>query len=294
MLPREGGNMTTEHILQLSLDMAGLNEVPADTTIYCSGTGIKRVLVGIDLEGAELVVAKEQGFDLALAHHPAGGTAVLYMDRVFARHVELMVRAGVPEAAAQAAVEDKLYEDRITGQIRNYDQLPALARLLGIAYMNIHTPLDEIGRRRMAEAAAELSPVQTVADLSAHFRERFGEFRHALTEIQCLVGHARNRLGRVAVAHGAGTNGGYPVAKAYFDHDVDTVIYIHCQPAAARRLSQEYGEKRKNLVVTGHIASDSLGINPFVQALRERGLEVVPVGLVPAADTVPSRQVPGP
>jgi len=274
--------MTTDDILKLSLDMAELTEIPADTAIYRPGRGIKRVLIGIDLEGAELVVAKEQGFDLALAHHPAGGTAVLRMDQVFARHVELMVRAGVPEAAAQAAVEDKLYEDRITGQIRNYDQLPALARLLGLPYMNIHTPLDEIGRRRMAEAAAEMSPAQTVADLIAHFRERFGEFRHALTEIQCLVGHARNRLGRVAVAHGAGTNGGYPVAKAYFNHGVDTVVYIHCQPVAARRLAQEYGGKGKNLVVTGHIASDSVGINPFVQALREKGLEVVPVGLVPA------------
>ncbi len=278
--------MTTEEILKLALDMAGLTEVPGDTTIYCPGRGIRRILVGIDLEGAELLLANEKGFDLALAHHPAGGTAVLRMDEVFARHVTLMVNAGVPEAVARAAVEEKLFEDRVAGQMRNYDRLPPLARMLGIAYMNIHTPLDEIGRRRMTEAAAELSPVQTVADLIAHFRERFGEFRQALTEIQCLVGHARNRLGRVAVAHGAGTNGGYPVAKAYFDHGVDTVIYIHCQPSVARQLAREYGTHKRNLVVTGHIASDSLGINPFLDALRERGLEVFPLGLVPAADAV--------
>lgn len=272
--------MTTEEILQLSLDMAGLAEVPADTAIYCPGKGIRRILVGIDLEGAELVLARERGFDLVLAHHPAGGTAVLRMDEVFARHVGLMVRAGVPENVAQAAVEEKLYEDRITGQMRNYDRLPSLARMLGIAFMNIHTPLDEIGRARMAQAASELSPEATVADLVAHFRGRFGEFRNALTEIQCLVGGLRNRLGRVAVAHGAGTNGGYPVAKAYFAHGVDTVVYIHCQPVAARRLAQEYGGKAKNLVVTGHIASDSVGINPFLAALRAQGLEVVALGLV--------------
>ncbi|MBP7726289.1 MAG: hypothetical protein KA136_02830 [Candidatus Bipolaricaulis sp.] len=273
--------MTTEEILALALAMAGLDEVPADTAIYCPGEGIRRILVGIDLEGAELILAKERGFDLALAHHPAGGTAVLRMDEVFARHIGLMVEAGVPEAVARAAVEEKRYEDRITGQIRNYDRLPALARLLGIAYMNIHTPLDEIGRRRMAEAAAELAPHAIVADLIAHLCARFGEFRHALTEIQCLVGDGRNRLGHVAVAHGAGTNGGYPVAKAYFDHGVDTVIYIHCQPAVAKQLAREYGSTGKNLLVTGHIASDSLGINPFLSALGERGLEVVPLGLVP-------------
>ncbi len=280
--------MTTEEILRLSLDMAGLSVVPADTAIHCPGQGIRRILVGIDLEGAELVLAKGQGFDLALAHHPGGGTAVLRWDEVFVRHVELMVRAGVPEDVAQTAVEEKLFEDRIVGQIRNYDRLPSLARLLGIAYMNIHTPLDEIGRGRMAAAAGELASDATVADLVAQFRARFGEFRHALTEIQCLVGDMTNGLGQVAVAHGAGTNGGYPVAKAYFDHGVDTVIYIHCQPAVARQLSREYGSQGKNLVVTGHIASDSLGINPFLDVLRERGLEIVSLGLVPATGTASS------
>ncbi len=272
--------MTTEEILKLALEMAGLPEVPADTAIYVPGTGIRKVLAAIDLEGPELLFAKERGFDLALAHHPGGGTAALGMDRVFDRHVELMVNAGVPEAVARAAVSDRLYEDRIAGPTRNYDRLPALARALGIAYMNVHTPLDEIGRRRMAEAAAELPPEATVADLVAHFRSRFGEFRHALTGIACVVGEAQNRLGKVAIAHGAGTNGGYPVAKAYFDHGVDTVVYIHVAPGDARRLAQEYGGKGKNLVVTGHIASDSLGIHPFLAALRERGLEVVDLGLV--------------
>ena len=272
--------MNTHDILKLALNMAGLTNVPADTAIYCPGEGIRRVLVGIDVEGPELLLAKEQGFDLALAHHPAGGTAVLRMDEVFALHVGLMVRAGVPEDVAQAAVEEKLHEDRILGQIRNYDRLPSLARMLGIAYMNIHTPLDEIGRRRMAEAAAELACEATVTDLIARFCLRFGEFRHALTEIQCPVGNLSNRLGRVAVAHGAGTNGGYPVAKAYFDHGVDTVVYIHCQPAAARQLAREFGSRGKNLVITGHIASDCVGINPFLDELRHRGLEVVALGLV--------------
>lgn len=274
--------MTTEDVLQLALDMAGLTEIPADTAIYCPGQEIRRVLAGIDLEGAELLVAKDKGFDLALAHHPAGGAAVLHMDWVFARHVELMVGAGVPEEEARRAVQEKLFEDQITGQIRNYERLPTLARLLGIAYMNIHTPLDEIGRRRMAEAVGELSPDARVADLIAHFCNRFGEFRYALTEIQCPVGDLDNRIGCVAVAHGAGTNGGYPVAKAYFDHGVDTVIYIHVNPTAVRKLNEEYEGTEKNLLVTGHIASDSLGINPFLAALRRKGLEVVPLGLVPA------------
>jgi len=36
-------------------------------------------------------------------------------------------------------------------------------------------------------------------------------------------------------------------------------------------------DKAGNLVATGHIASDSVGIAPFVKELRERGLEVTPM-----------------
>ena len=90
---------------------------------------------------------------------------------------------------------------------------------------------------------------------------------------------APDRLaGRVAVLHGAGTNGGYPVAACTFRHGIDTVIYIHCSHAAARRLAEEFPDK--NLVVTGHIASDSLGINPFLAELSSRGIEVIPLDVI--------------
>jgi len=34
--------------------------------------------------------------------------------------------------------------------------------------------------------------------------------------------------------------------------------------------------------VTGHIASDSIGINPYIDRLRQEGLEVTPIsGIIP-------------
>jgi len=266
--------------MQLALDLAGLSTMPADSAIHVPGKDIRRALVGIDLEGPELLWAKEAGFDLVITHHPPGGLSALNFWQVLWRHVELMVSYGVPEDLAQAAAAELVRENRLANHARNYLRAPALARALGIAYMNIHTPLDEIGRKRLVQAVAELSPEARVDDLVAHLRSRFGEFRNALTEIEVVVGNSRNPLGKVAVIHGAGTNGGYPVAKVLFDHGVDTVVYIHIRPHEAHRLAQEYGGKGKNLVVTGHIASDSLGINPFVDALRERGLEVVAFDLV--------------
>ncbi len=159
--------------------------------------------------------------------------------------------------------------------IANSDRAPSLARLLGLPYMNVHTPLDEIGRQRMAAAVAELDPQGAVADLVDHLCSRFGEFRHAPVPIEVRVGSPIHRLGKAVVSHAAGTNGGYAVARAYFDHGVDTVLVIHFSASDTARLQTEYGG-RKTLLVTGHLAGDSIGINPFIDALRKRGLEVTP------------------
>jgi hypothetical protein len=98
------------------------------------------------------------------------------------------------------------------------------------------------------------------------------------------MGKPGNLLGRWVVLHGAGTNGGYHVAKCAFENGIDTVVYIHIDPGHLARLRSEFSERgAKNLIVTGHVASDSIGINPLVRALREAGLEVTCVsGIVEA------------
>jgi hypothetical protein len=259
--------MNTDRLMRLALEMAGLGEIPGDSAIHHPGDGIQKVLIGIDVKQAELKMALDLGFDCAIAHHPSAGTSVLRYHEVLLRHVDQMKRAGVPADVASETMRETVESRRVLASMQNYDHAPSVARLLDMPYLNIHTPLDEIGRRRMAEAVEGLDPRRTVADAIDALRETFGEFRHARTEIEVRVGLAANRLGRVVVSHGAGTNGGYAVAKAYFDHGIDTVLYIHCRPEEAKRLRDEYGDA-KTLIVTGHIASDS------VDRLRAEGLDV--------------------
>ncbi|MCR4403854.1 MAG: Nif3-like dinuclear metal center hexameric protein [Candidatus Acetothermia bacterium] len=274
--------MNTEEIMALALRLAGLSEVPADSQIYYPGERIKKILIGLDLGSAELQLAKSLGFDLAIAHHPQGGRASLNFAEVLKNHIRQMVQAGVPREIAEAAIQERLFEARVSAHMSNYDHALSIARLLGLPFMNIHTPLDEIGRQRLAEVVGRAHPELSLLELVGLLKESLPEFRHAQTEIDIRVGQPQNMIGRTVVSHGAGTNGGYPVAKAYFEHGVDTVIYIHCSPGDSKRLREEFQEKGKNLIVTGHIASDSLGINPFIAELLRRGLEVVPIsGIVP-------------
>ena len=89
------------------------------------------------------------------------------------------------------------------------------------------------------------------------------------------MGSSENLLGKWIVAMAGGTNGGAGVAKAYFNAGYSTVFYMHLGAADKKELSSYDGAG--NLVATGHISSDSVGIAPFVHALRERGLDVTPM-----------------
>ncbi len=276
--------LSAHEIMQLSLDMAGFVDVPADSAVYHPVDEAERVIAGVDMDTPELFLAHQLGYDLVVSHHPKGGASTLGFPDVLDRHVEMMVEHGVPRDAAEAAMAEKIYDARCRAQIANYDHAPSFARMLDIGYINVHLALDELGRRMMAATVEQLSasdPVQSVVD---RLYDNHGEFRNAETEIDVRVGAPDNPIGDVVVAHACGTNGGYPVAKAYFEHGVDTVIYIHCVGPDSRQLKDEFQSQGKNLIITGHIASDALGINPFLDELESRGLSVTRAsGLIPSS-----------
>jgi len=267
-------SMNTQEILDLALSLAGQTVVPADTGINVPVGDVRRALFGIDVGTADLAIAKEKGYDLVISHHPTG-EAILTFPKVLAKHADILKRHGVPADAADAAGAE-LQADREPGaHAANYDHLPSVARLVGIGLMCIHNPCDEIGRRTMDEALrARLPPNPKVRDAIAILNS-LPEFTAAKTRIVVRMGRLESPLGTWAVFHGAGTNGGFPVAHTAFEHGIDTVFYIHIDAGALRRLWDAYGrDGPKNLVVTGHLASDSIGINVLVQELRARGIRV--------------------
>jgi len=270
--------MNTEEIMKLSLKLAELSKTPEDSTIYINGSGIKKIFFGIDAGVPELWLAKKLGYDCVIAHHPVGGTAIINFHKVFQRHVQQMVAAGVPEEEAKKAVKKKLADLEVDGHSRNYGHAVDAARLLKMPYMNIHTPLDEIGRKVMAEKISKRlkgnSKVQDVVEAL----EELPEFKNATTDIKIRVGKPDNPAGKVVVSHGAGTNGGYEIARTYFKHGIGTVVYIHVGLGDLEKLK---AEGIGNLVVTGHIASDSVGINPFIRELEKQNISVTTIGVVP-------------
>jgi putative NIF3 family GTP cyclohydrolase 1 type 2 len=269
--------MDTEEIMNLSLKLAGLEEVPEDSSVYVTGDNIRKILFGIDAAVPELLFAKHYGYDAVIAHHPQGGTAVLNFHKVFKRHIQQMMAAGIPKEEATRAAKRKLEELETDGHIKDYSHSVDIAKLLKMPYMNVHTPLDEVGRRIMADQINRgIKKNSTVGDVVSALKE-LPEFRNAVTEIKVRLGKAENSAGKVVVSHGAGTNGGYQIAKTYFEHGVGTVVYIH---VSFNDLEKLQAEQQGNLIVTGHIASDSVGINPFLRELEKKGVSVSTTGIV--------------
>lgn len=267
--------MNTEEIMDLALKLADMKSVPADSAVHVPGKNISKVLLCVDTDPAELILARTLGCDAVIAHHPIG-KASLNFHRVFDRHVDYMLEQGVPRNVAEEAV--KRLKDRVA--LRNhtsiYTHTVSAAEKLNMPLVNIHLPCDELMRRTIL-AQLKSSVIEKVSDIKASM-ERIPEFRNASTEVQIPYGDPNSNAGRYVVVIAAGTNGGYPVAKAYFEHGISTVIYLHVNGEDLAKLKEE--KVKGNLVILGHLAGDSIGLNQLADALEKEGLEVVKLGIL--------------
>ena len=261
--------MDTQQIMKKALGLAHFKTIPADSEIHVKGR-IRKALVAIDVGVSELLLAKELGCDGVIAHHPAGGTARLEGYKVFRRHVDQMKEAGVPGDRAEEAVQAKYHQLEIQHHPDNYDQTTSAAKRLRIPLLSIHSPCDEIGRRMILKQIKGLNEDSTVAELVSRVN-RLPEYGKAKSRVEVRLGSPKRKMGKVAISHAAYTNGGYDVARAYFQSGTGTLSYIHISDAD---LSKLHTDGVGNLIELGHIASDWLGINPFLKELEANGVEV--------------------
>lgn len=142
--------------------------------------------------------------------------------------------------------------------------------------VNLHQPCDEYMRQVILKAIKS-GRTEHVSDIVRSV-SGIPEFRNAATRVEVKLGSERNRAGRWALVVAAGTNGGYGIAKAYFQHGVSTVIYLHVDYGELAKMREDKLEG--NLVVMGHLAGDSIGLNGLADLLEELGVETVRMGIL--------------
>ena len=267
----------TEDIVKLSLELVNWECLPADSNIHVKGDNIRKVLIAIDASITELILAKSLDCDAVIAHHPLGISS-LDFHKVFDRHVDYMVENGIPLDQATETTRKLKERVRLRSHANIYDQIVHAAKIMNMPLVNIHQPCDEVMRRKILEKITSGS-TEHVSDIIKSI-ESIGEFKNVKTRVETVFGSSNNRVGRWALVVAAGTNGGYPIAKLYFQHGIDTVIYLHIDYNDILKIQEE--QLRGNLVIMGHLAGDSIGLNGLADKLEEKGIATVRLGIIPS------------
>lgn len=268
--------MKLHDILEWSAELAGCDSVPADSQVYVEATAdVRRVLFGVDISLAEILWAQQTGFDAVIAHHPLGDRARTGMAEVVHRQVDQMEAEGIPRETAELAVAARLEAVLHTQHISNVNAIVDGARLVGMPLCNIHLACDIITRGAIIDVLrANAGAGSTVGEAIGWMQGAFAEYSRGHAQPQAWVGSTSNHLGRWTVAIAGGINGGYPVFNAYLGAGVDTIFAMHIDEGELQHL-RTVADEDDTLVITGHMTSDSIGINRVIGELEQRGVEVV-------------------
>jgi hypothetical protein len=266
--------MNTDDIMAVAVDLAQLANVPSDSAVHVPSDNVRKVFATIDCDVADLLLARELKCDVVLTHHPEGASMV-YGWPLIRRHIDQMAECGVPIAKAEAAVERRVRSAELLSHGRNYGRVVQAAQLLRMPFLNVHLPCDIITRRLIAEKMAPFNRPDNRAKVSdvVEALQEFPEHQRALTEPKVVLGAPDRFAGKVVVAVGGYTSGGVDVVRAYFEAGIGTVLSMHFPEADLREARDQ--KLAGNLVLTGHMASDSIGINVFLDELERLGLKVV-------------------
>ncbi len=280
-------------LLRFASELAGFDFIPADSCVlHDTGQPVRRCMASVNASTGDLLLARQLGCDSYLLHHPLAGSARRDFHKVLDRMVELMEMHGVSGSSARAATSDLRRRCRFADHAADWDQLVSAAQLIGINLFNIHLAADELGRQEMVRALEPVSPESTLEDAADALRT-IPELAHPSNEILHVPEGPSGRCGRIAVMHAGGTNGGAAVAEALFDGTsahpdgpIETVLYIHLAGPDAKQLEDRATQgKPGSVIVSGHFASDAIGLNMLLRAATDRyGIDFVRHGGLSAFD----------
>jgi hypothetical protein len=242
-------------------------------------TEVKRLMAGIDIDEGEVLLAsqlseRDKNIDLVISHHPVGkGLADLH--GVMDMQVEVFVQAGVPVHMAEKIMEERIKEVSRGVHPINHYQLIDMARLLKVNLMNTHTITDNLVGDYLTKFIAERKP-RLIGDLIDVLLEipEYQEAKMRGAGPAIFNGSPKNRVGKYLIEMTGGTSPGDKVYTQLSNFGISTTIGMHMKDSA-RELA---GENNMNVLIAGHMASDSLGMNLFLDEIEKQGVEVVPCG----------------
>lgn len=261
-------------------DQESLKNPYADTRILVGDPELEvsSVLVGIDMEVGEVLLAdrlrsRGRSVDLLLAHHPEG-RALARLEEVMGVQADVWRRFGVSVAYGDAILSDRMAEIMRALHPRNNERAPAAARLLDLPYMCCHTPADNCVNAFLQARCDELGDEATVDELLDMLKS-IPEYQEAVRQgagPTIFEGDGKRRTGRIMVDMTGGTSGPVDALGKLAEAGVGTILGMHMGEDHRKRAKEE----KLTVVIAGHAASDSLGLNLIVDEYERQGVEIIP------------------
>ncbi len=260
-------------------DVDQLTNPYADSRIHTGDekTQVKRVLTGIDIGVGEVLLASqlnERGkpIDLVIGHHPLGkGLTGLHsvMDIALAVYEKL----GLPVHIAEKLMDERIKEVARGVHPANHFQVIDLARALNVNLINTHTTADNLVKKYVRDYIEKRRP-ETIGDLIDVLLEipEYQEAKRRGAGPKIFAGDPSHKMGKFIVEMTGGTNPSNKLYESLSQVGVSTVIGMHMKDDARDKAN----EFHMNVVIAGHISSDSLGMNLFLDELEKKGIEIVP------------------
>ena len=240
---------------------------------------VKKVLVGIDMEVGELLLADKLGdIDLVISHHPEG-VALADLHSVMDLQAEVLAQYGVPINIAESVLRPRISEVSRGISPINHNRSVDAAKILNLGFMCVHTPCDNLGASFVKKLIDKKKP-ETVDEVLTMLKE-IPEFKEGIKHKSgptLFAGSPDNHAGKVVITEfTGGTSGSKDIYEKMANAGIGTIIGMHMHEEH-RKEAEKY---HLNVVISGHMASDSLGVNLFLDELERKGVKIVPTsGLI--------------
>lgn len=238
---------------------------------------IKTILIGVDMEIGEVLLAdrlrgKGRMIDLIISHHPEG-YAMAGFYAVMEMQADVLNKFGVPINVAEGIMKERISEVERRVSPVNHNRAVDVANLLDIPLMCIHTPADNMVTSFLQQFIDDTKP-ETIKDIVKLLKD-IPEYKMAVQDKagpKIFVGAEKNRAGKIFVEMTGGTEGSKHILEKLSQAGVGTVIGMHY----SEDLRKEAEKHHVNVIVAGHTASDSLGINLLLDKIdKEHQLEII-------------------
>lgn len=239
---------------------------------------IEGIILGIDMEIGEVLLAdrlRSQGkkINLILSHHPEGYALAGFYE-VMHMQADVLNKFGVPINVAEGILKKRIEEVGRKVMPINHARAVDAAKLLDFPFLCVHTPADNLVTRFLQDSMDKEKPdrVKDVLDLLKDIPE-YKQATKGKAGPKIISGNKDNRTGKIFVEMTGGTEGAKEAMEKLAQAGVGTLVQMHLSEDHRKAAEKHH----LNVIIAGHMASDTIGINLFLDELTKKAeLEITP------------------